>query len=89
MCKQIIETKLQEISSFLILMSATTGYSESADQWVNLAARFKEEKRILLETEMHISFLCCQLKICAMDPIDFVDTVLICRNKDKPWFYLR
>lgn len=68
---------------------STIGYSESADQWVNFAAQFKEEKRILLETEMYIYFLCCQLKTCVLDPIDSVDTVLICRNKDKPWFYLR
>lgn len=69
---------------------STTGYSESADQWGEpCSARFKEEKRILLETEMHISFLCYQLKTCVLDPIDFVDTVAICRNKDKPRFYLR
>jgi hypothetical protein len=89
MCKQMMETKFQEITSFLILMSAQQDIQSLQTNRVNLAARFKEEKRILLETEMHISFLCFQLKTCVLDPIDFVDTILICRNKDKPWFHLR
>ncbi len=89
MCKQNDGNKVPGDNLFLDPDVSTTGYSESADQWVNLAARFKEEKRILLETEMQIFFSSCQLKTCVLDPIYFVYTVLICKNKDKPWFHLR